>query len=101
MTSVKVVRSNDFVNRIQISNHANAADYGEDVVCAGISAVIFGGLNALVMSGLDQTRVEIKDAFVNVDLTQNEKLQIIAQTIIIQLETIQESYPDYIDIQNN
>ena len=31
---------------LTVKGHANSAPYGEDLVCAAISAIVVGGLNA-------------------------------------------------------
>jgi len=99
MTKVKVLRNNDNkIIRISVSDHACFAEHGQDIVCAGISAITFGGLNALCAEGLDERLIQISDGKVNVDLTTDEKIQTVARTIEMQLETIQDSYPEHIQI---
>jgi uncharacterized protein YsxB (DUF464 family) len=47
MVQVLVVRENDAIMNIKISGHANAGPKGYDLVCASISSIATGALNAL------------------------------------------------------
>lgn len=99
MTKIVVKKNGENITNLSVNEHAGYDEYGYDIVCAGISAIVFGGLNALVEAGLDPKQVVIKDAYVNVDLNKQDKIQVIAQTVLTQLRTIQESHPDYINIE--
>ncbi len=99
MTKVKAKIVNDKLFYIEIDGHANFAEYGTDVVCAGISAVVFGTLNAFIYYKLSDSRILINDSFVKINLTEDDDIQTIANTLLIQLETIKQSYPDYIKIE--
>lgn len=100
MTKVRVKIVNDKLFYIEIDDHANFAEYGNDVVCAGISSIVFGALNAFVYYKLSDSRIIINDSFIRINLIEDNDIQIIAQTLLIQLETIKQSYPDYIKIEN-
>lgn len=104
MTKVNVVQdSNDIIVNIHINDHAGFAEYGNDIVCAAISSIIFGTLNALVHYGCNQKQIIVDDskASIHISLNDENDLQVVAQTMLIQLQTIQESYPDYIKIKTN
>ena len=47
MIKVKIVKENSNYQKISILGHAMYDDYGKDIVCAGVSAVVTGGINAL------------------------------------------------------
>ena len=40
--------STDKITSIEVKGHANKDVYGKDLVCAAVSAVLTGGMNALV-----------------------------------------------------
>lgn len=99
MISVIVKLTNNEINSLEVSGHANYANIGKDIVCAGVSSIIVGGINALedykdnikIINANDVLGVEIKQS--------NQNIQIILKTILIQLETIQDSYGKYIKIK--
>ena len=101
MTQVLVKQKDDVLISIEVEGHADFSNYGNDVVCAGISAIMFGSLNALTSFKLDEGRIIIDKAFIKINLVNDKEIQIIAKTMLIQLQTIQESYPDYINIEIN
>ena len=47
MISVNVTFIGKDIETLKVSGHANFANYGKDIVCAGVSAVVTGGINAL------------------------------------------------------
>ena len=48
---IKIVIKRDVSSQkiisIEVKGHANSDDYGKDLVCAAVSTVITGGMNAL------------------------------------------------------
>ncbi|QEH61584.1 ribosomal-processing cysteine protease Prp [Spiroplasma chinense] len=93
MVKAKIKYNDDSIMKIEVSGHANAGDYGNDLVCAGITAIVSGALN-----GLDQ--MHNKDVDLNVDdnvitiIVKNDsiELQKILQFLLFQLETIEFQY---------
>ncbi|MDY6062994.1 MAG: ribosomal-processing cysteine protease Prp [Erysipelotrichaceae bacterium] len=81
------IHNEDIIN-LNISGHANFAEYGNDIVCAGVSSIIFGLMNAL-----DEKRVEIKmeDNEINIRIIEaDNRLRNYLELCLIQLKTIEE-----------
>lgn len=90
------------VHEFEMTGHANYAPHGEDLVCAGASAVVFGSMNAIL--GLTDERPDIDYAHDGgffkariVDLN-NEEAQLIIQSMIVSLETIADEYGQFIQL---
>lgn len=99
MTNVNIIKDDQQIKSISIEDHAGFANHGQDIVCAGISSVIFGTLNALDHYGYQTDKTKVTEASVDInDIGADEKIQVVLTTMIIQLKTIQESYPDYLNI---
>lgn len=99
MISVNVTFIGNEVKTLTVSGHANYAEYGKDIVCAGVSAVVTGGINALT-SNVKNIKIINEDNKLGVEvINSNQEIQIILNTILIQLETIQKSYKKYIKIE--
>ncbi len=102
MISVNVSFMGSDVQKLTVSGHANYDQYGKDIVCAGVSAIVTGGINALMEC--ERKNVEVinkkNELGINV-INNNEKIQIILTTILIQLQTIEKSYKEYIKIKEN
>ena len=96
--NVKFIGSN--VKSFEVKGHALFAPYGQDLVCAGVSAVVIGGFNALEKYVNDKS-VELiqKESELKVDVIKdNETIQTILNTILVQLQTIESSYQKNIKI---
>ena len=98
MISVNVSFIGKKIKKIIVTGHACYDEYGKDLVCAGVSAIVIGGINDLEneISNVDVINEDNKLG-VNV-VNDNETIQIILNTILTQLKTIQESYPQNIKI---
>ncbi len=80
-----------------MTGHALSAPYGEDLVCAGVSAIMTGGANALISPTV---RIKNTDGLseIQIDDLLDKDVQIKCRLIEIQLETIEKSYSKYIKI---
>ena len=98
MISVNVTFMGSDVKSLTVSGHANYDKYGKDIVCAGVSAVVTGGINALE-NQVNNIEIISKENKLGVNvINSNEYIQIVLKTILIQLETIEVSYKKYIKI---
>ncbi len=87
------------VSSVTIKGHANAATKGEDLVCAGVSSIGIGTLNALDLLVSKDTHEELSEGFISIEVAKsNPTIQTILQTMIIQLETMQHAHAEYIKI---
>jgi hypothetical protein len=102
MTKVSIEYKDRKLIGLTIKGHAGAGAYGHDLVCAATSAVTFGALNAIedIDSDFDY---EIEQESGYVKLTPkgaiSEHDQVVLETLILQLKTIEASYPEAIEIK--
>lgn len=100
MIRVIVSKSNDVINKIVVTGHAEYDNTGKDLVCAGVSSIIFGGMNALDAIDNNQLEFEVlKNKVSVIVLSYNEDIQKLLKMLIIQLETIENSYKEHIKIK--
>lgn len=101
MIKVEVIRNQNFqITCLEIKGHSNFAPHGEDLVCAGVSAIVVGGLNALHEYEPLLQELIMKDGYVKIATTSDvNTLQIILKVLETQLITISESYQKYIQIK--
>lgn len=65
MVNVEVKRQSDFLQEVLIHNHAEYGEHGQDLVCAGVSSIAVGMLNALdQMTKHDVCELVMKEAYV-------------------------------------
>jgi len=108
MIRVKIERDEaGAIRSYSVKGHADYAARGKDIVCAGVSAVTVGTVNSI--EKLTGTRLEVKvksgllQASVPEDLEWDklEKVQLLLESMVTMLSTIEETYGDYITIQEN
>ncbi|EOA06974.1 Hypothetical protein MYEA_6740 [Mycoplasma yeatsii 13926] len=91
-----VIKYNDKnIEQFNISGHANAGPYGQDLVCAAITGIVSGALNALDINYHDKVRLQVLDNEVIIQaLDLNDKyLQTMLNMLKIQIHTITTQYP--------
>ncbi len=99
MIRITIQTCQENIVSLDVRGHAEYAAHGEDIVCAGVSTVVIGLLNALdQMNTYSDCKVEENRIFVQVTKIDDEKTQNCLMTAIIQLETVQENYQNYIKI---
>lgn len=102
MTKVSIEYKGKNLVGLTIKGHAGAGAYGHDLVCAATSAVTFGALNAIddIDSSFDY-EIEQEDGYVKLTPKGpiSEHDQVVLETLILQLKTIEASYPQSIEIK--
>jgi len=107
MIRVAIDRNEDGTIRgFTLRGHAEYGEPGQDIVCAGVSAVTFGTVNAVEAllkvelaceddqaAGLFKAEVPVVS-----DPTAADRLQLLLESMVVMLESIEESYGDYIRI---
>jgi len=88
-----------------MSGHALFANHGNDIVCAGASAVSFGAVNSIIaLTGVQPEIEQGEDGFLRCVFPENlpediqEKVQLLLEGMIVSLQTIERDYGKYIKI---
>ena len=85
---------------LEVKGHANYAPHGEDLVCAAVSAIVTGGANNLENKKGFEIKLQEGDALIKAIDSVSSHDEIVLETIICGLKTIEESYPKFIQIKN-
>jgi uncharacterized protein YsxB (DUF464 family) len=107
MIKVNVDRQKNMsIKAIEISGHAESGPYGQDLVCAAVSAVSIGIYNAVCK--LCDTDLPVHqsedDGYLQIEVPkgmeqeQNAKIQLLLEGMIVSLQTIESDYEKYIQI---
>jgi len=99
MIKVVIEKNNSKIVSFEVSGHSNYDEKGKDIVCAGVSAIVVGGINALVNENKKAIEYECKEGYAKV-LVKNidSNIEMILDVISTQLYTVEESYPKFIKI---
>jgi len=99
MIKVDIQYKGKGLDSIRIKGHANSGEYGKDIVCAGVSAVTFGALNAIDDDESFDISIEEGDIRIETKGALSEHDKTVLEILIIQLKTIEESYNGFIEIK--
>ena len=98
MIKVKVGKKN-----ISILGHADYAEYGEDIVCAGVSALVINTVNSIENFTEDKFEIAMEEESGAISLrlegSVSAESQLLIKSLVLGLQGIQNSYGDeYISI---
>lgn len=106
MITVTIERSGSGrILRFQVSGHAGYAAAGSDIVCAGVSAVAIGSVNAVEKLTGIELKADVRDGWLSAELpdhadpVQAQKAQLLLEGMVAQIETIAEEYGKYVKIK--
>ena len=90
---------NNFIS-LEVKGHAGSGPEGHDLVCAAVSAVLTGGFNSL--ENPKDFEIELSEgyAYLKANKTVSSHDEIVIETIVNSLKTIEESYGKFIQIKN-
>ena len=109
MTIVKIKRNNNDIICVECSNHTGFADFGKDIVCAGISSITQTAV--LGIKELTNCKhnfvIDEKSGFLKLEIIDIDKnsadyknAQVILNTMLLGIKNLQEQYPKYIELED-
>ncbi|MFD1038613.1 ribosomal-processing cysteine protease Prp [Virgibacillus byunsanensis] len=108
MIKVTVDRVNSQITAFSLTGHAESGPYGYDLVCAGVSAVSFGAVNAVIK--LCEVDLEIEQGeeggYLWVSVPEHlqkdvmENVQLLFEGMLISLKTIEQEYSQFIEVDS-
>lgn len=110
MIKVKIERSrsSNRINAFSLSGHADAGPYGYDLVCAAVSALSFGAINAIIKLCDVKLPVETGEegGFLRCEIPDglqeetNEKVQLLLEGMLVSLGSLEREYRKHIIISD-
>lgn len=107
MINVEIERTKDGkIRAFTIEGHANFAEHGQDIVCAGASAVSFGIVNSIIALTNVQPHITqgenggyLRCVLPRIDDEATaEKVQLLLEAMLVSLQTIERDYGEYIRV---
>lgn len=93
------------ITSFTLSGHANFAKKGSDIVCAGVSAVSFGAVNAIMSLTDVEPEIEqgreggyLRCVIPGIFRRNRKKVQLLLNSMLISLQTIERDYGKYMKI---
>lgn len=82
-------------NSLEASGHAGYAPYGQDIVCAGVSALF----NAFILSAEKDVSAVEKSGYTRIEVTGDDPYtQVKFEMLVTGLRDISEEFPEYVTI---
>ena len=93
--------SNNQVNFLEVKGHANSAPYGQDLICAAVSAILTGGFNNLHNVDNYELKLDEGHALFKSNAPLDAHDEAVIETIICGLNTIKESNPKFVEVKTD
>ena len=108
MINISIIRHSDqSIAAFEVKGHAGYAERGKDIVCAGVSAVTVGTVNAVEALLGVELEAEMAEGFLRVrvpdveDASKRGQIQLLLESMLVMLNSIRESYGQFVDIREN
>ncbi|SER92793.1 ribosomal-processing cysteine protease Prp [Salipaludibacillus aurantiacus] len=96
------------IDSFTMTGHADSGPHGQDLVCAGASAVSFGTVNAVAEICGTEMEVEMNDngGFLRcrvpdkLDRDTYEKVQLLLEGMLVSMKTMEDQYSRFICIES-
>lgn len=90
----------NIIHEIIVHDHAGYAEKGQDLVCAGVSSITVGMMNALDKVNSSACTMQMKEAYIEIKVKQiaDTTVQALLQAMLIQLSTMELTYHKFITI---
>ena len=99
MIKVKYSYKNSHYVSLNVKGHAEFSEKGKDLVCASVSSIMFGLMNAL--DEVDE-KIEIEELDNEINITntsKNSKADDYIELAIYQLKTLEQSFKKYVRVE--
>lgn len=107
MITITIVRRSEDRGIVSFAaeGHAEYAKPGKDIVCAGVSAVTVGTVNAIETLTGTRLPYSVRNGWLASDVPEtgdpaaDEKVQLLLESMVVMLDTIQQSYGRYVVVR--
>lgn len=108
MTKAKFIYENNLFNTFEIIGHADYADEGLDIVCAGISASVITSLNLLIKllnkkvlfnENQEEGYMHFEIIDQNIDNKTRSFVELVMENLYESLLQISDNYPNHLKIK--
>lgn len=100
MTKVKLFKSNNIPKRLLVSGHSGYASEGEDIVCAGISALTINFVNSIEQLTDDKFNLNTDDGVIDFEFIDipSKQSSLLLDSLLLGLNNIKNDYNEFISI---
>jgi len=93
------------ISSFTVQGHADYAEYGKDIVCAGVSAVTVGTLNAIEALLGVELDAQVEEGYLQASVpplegNKLEQTQLLLESMLVMLKSIEKSYGKHISVKD-
>ena len=92
------VKDNRYVS-LEVSGHAQYDESGKDLICASVSSIMFGLMNAIDSLHEDVEIKQLTNSIIINNHSSSDNIQDYLELTMMQLKTIEESYGNFIKVE--
>lgn len=97
MIKIHCARKDNQIIELSIKGHANSNEYGKDLVCAAVTGICVGGVNALREENF-QIEIEEGNMLIRALKDTSYEDQIVLNTMLAQLKALAKGQSKFISI---
>ena len=99
MIRVDVVKKDEHYHSMTVTGHAETGEPGYDLVCAGVSSIMVGALNAFDHFDPSVALTLNEEPCIKIKITKKSEItEKMFEFVLIQLKTVEVSHPQAIEI---
>ncbi|PPE05784.1 ribosomal-processing cysteine protease Prp [Williamsoniiplasma lucivorax] len=100
MVKIKITYHNSEYQKLTMSGHALAGAYGQDLVCAALTGIVSGALNAFDQKFTNDIDIIVEENLIEITIKKsNPTIQTMFELLEIQLQTIVMQYPKNVELK--
>lgn len=100
MVKIEITKQHNTFQKLIMKGHANAGEYGSDLVCAALSGIISGALNAFSQKDEKAFNLQIGDNIVSIEvIAPTAETNLLMEMLVVQLKTIAQEHPKNVKIK--
>lgn len=87
------------MHTLSVNGHAGYAEKGQDIVCAGVSAIVYALIGWLENNIETFASIDENNGEVVISCEGDERVEAVFYMAAIGIESIMNTYPDHVDIE--
>ena len=84
---------------LSVKGHADYQQHGRDLVCASVSSIMFGFMNAIDETGEDVEISDLGNQIIISSRSESEVIQNYFSIVTTKLKTIESSFGEYLKVE--
>lgn len=99
MIQIKIVRKKESITGFLVEGHAQFAPYGQDIVCAAVSALTISTVNSIHSLTQAPHHYRNEDNLLELNILEpTAESDLLTESLFLSLKIVEKEYPDNVTI---